>query len=83
MTAEELEHEISESIKKILESPEEMDIIIVDIKSQKRGQSLTNMQIQNAMVAAGLNLLFQKHSKEELAALKKAAKFEIIKAHLD
>ena len=45
MTAEELEHEISESLKKILESPEEIDIIIVDIKSQKRGQSLTNMQI--------------------------------------
>ena len=55
----------------------------MDIRTQKHGQSLTNMQIQNALVASGMKLLFQNHSKEELEGLKKAAKFDIIKSHCD
>jgi hypothetical protein len=33
MTPEELEQEMSDSIKKILQTPEEMDIIVMDIRT--------------------------------------------------
>lgn len=60
-----------------------MDIAIVDIKSQKRGQSLTNIQIQNAIVAGGMKILFETHDQESLTSMKKKDKFEIVKSHCE
>lgn len=45
MTPEELEQEMSDYINKVLQTPGDMDIIMMDIRTQKHGQSLTNLQI--------------------------------------